>query len=69
MNSIIVWVMLAYSSHGGQWIPTIEFKDEHKCKVAAIFIKEELDNVRIYLQNLEQVLKDNDCYDDDDLHH
>ena len=28
--------------------------------------EEELDNVRTYLQNLEQVLKDNDCYDEDD---
>ena len=26
----------------------------------------ELDNVRTYLQELEQVLKDNECYDEDD---
>ena len=28
--------------------------------------EEELDNVRTYLQELEQVIKDNECYDTDD---
>jgi hypothetical protein len=28
--------------------------------------EEELNNVRTYLHNLEQVLEDNDCYDEDD---
>jgi hypothetical protein len=41
MNSIVVWVMMAYSSHGGQWVPTIEFKDQQKCQVAANIIYDE----------------------------
>ena len=33
MNTI-VWVMMVYS-HAGNWSPSIEFKDEKKCQIAA----------------------------------
>jgi len=33
MNTII-WVLVVYT-HGANWIPTIEFKTQEKCEVAA----------------------------------
>lgn len=34
MNIVFVWVMLVQTS-GGAWLPTLEFKTEQKCRVAA----------------------------------
>lgn len=44
MNTI-VWVMLVYS-HAGNWIPTIEFKDEKKCMIAAHELKAAVDGAK-----------------------
>ena len=41
MNTI-VWVMMVYS-HAGNWIPSIEFKDEKKCQIAAQEIQKAYD--------------------------
>jgi hypothetical protein len=40
-TTIIVWVMVVYT-HAGNWVPTIEFKDQQKCTVASLKIQSEI---------------------------
>lgn len=42
MNTVIVWVMMAYTGH--TYIPTLEFKTQIKCETAANKIKMNFDD-------------------------
>ena len=42
MNTAIVWVLMSWS-YGGYSIPTIEFKSQEKCEVAAIALVKQAD--------------------------
>jgi len=48
MNTI-VWLLMI--SHSGNWIPSIEFKDEKKCLTAAQEIKNTIDGNKLSFVN------------------
>jgi hypothetical protein len=42
MNTVVVWVMMAYTGHA--WMPTLEFRAQDKCEIAAKEIKKSYDS-------------------------
>jgi hypothetical protein len=46
MNTVVVWVMMAYTGHA--WVPTLEFRAQDKCEIAATVIKKDHDSDSIW---------------------